>query len=369
MQPFKSPTAAFVFALCMPQNKVLPTLPSGEGKVGEIVSFAARNGVAPWCFYQLKTHDLTQHPDLLALQQKLKGYYLQTLVLNQQRYEAFRQIQQLFQNHHLEVVALKGLALAFSLYPEEALRPMGDIDLLIPSSQVYEARDLILAHGGKPMYVPLSPLHDRVHAHISALVWKGIMVEPHQRLFGLGSPFNPKNVPLFERIITTAGHPELKIFDDELMTYHLTAHLIKGYKMGGMRLSWFLDIALLLQRNQQNPEFKAAVTGLHPSIKTEITNALEWASLLLDPSPPLKALHIPFPEEDLFIREQNTSKKHKKIVLNEIAHLPGIHLKIYMLFRELFPSPAYMNNQYGNHKGLSLILLYAKRLFGQAHHR
>ncbi len=365
MQPFNSPTAAFVFALCMPQNKVLPALPSGKSQVGEIVSFAARNGVAPWCFYQLNTHDLTQHPDLLQLQQKLKGHYLQALVLNQQRYEAFRQIQQMLQTHHLEVVALKGLALAFSLYPEEALRPMGDIDLLIPSAQIYEARDLILAHGGKPLYVPISPLHDRVHAHVSALVWKGIMVEPHQRLFGLGSPFNPKSTPLFERIKIPVGHPELKIFDDELMTYHLAAHLIKGYKMGGMRLGWLLDIALLLQRNHHNPEFKAAVTKLHPPIKKEIASALEWASLLLNPLPPLKALHTPFPDEAHFIREQNTSKKHKRIVLTEIAHLPGIHLKLYMLFRELFPSPAYMNHQYGKHKGLSLVGLYLKRLLGR----
>ncbi len=363
MPPFNTPAANFVFLLSMPQTGTLPALPPGDNVLEDIVSFAARNGVAPWCFYRLNTLGTGNNEKLISLQQKLKVHYLQSLVFNQQRWKAFQEIRPILAGHGIEAIPLKGLALAFTLYPDEALRPMGDIDLLIRPEQVFKARDLIVAHGGKPMYVPLSPLHERIHAHVSAINWKGIMVEPHQRLFALGSTLNPTNINLFESLMSAGKHPELRVFNHEVMAYHLTAHMIKGYKMGGMRLSWLLDIALLLQQNQQNTGFAATVTNLHLPAKKEIANGLAWASFLLHNTEETnKSIPAPFPHEALFHREQSTKKKHKIMVLNEIAHLPGINRKIVMLFRELFPTPAYMNHQYGEHRGAKLFWLYVKRV-------
>ncbi len=365
MPPFISSAANFVFSLCMPQNATIPPLPPGENALEDIVSFAARNGVAPWCFFRLNALGTGSDDGLIRLQQKLKMHYLQALVFNQQRWKAFQEIRELLNNHGIEAIPLKGLALAFTLYPDEALRPMGDIDLLIRPEQVFKARDLLLAHGGKSIYVPLSPLHERVHAHVSALHWKGIMVEPHQRLFALGSPLNPARVDLFASLIRPGNHPEFRVFDHPVMAYHLTAHMIKGYKMGGMRLSWLLDIALLLQRNQNQSGFTDVVTELHPPAKKDIAIGLAWASLLLsNTNEANRTLSAPFPHEALFHREQDTQQKHKKMVLHEIAHLPGINRKIAILFRELFPTPAYMNHQYGKHQGVKLLLLYVKRVLG-----
>lgn len=47
----------------------------------------------------------------------------------------------------IEHVALKGSALAFSSYPQPAMRPLRDIDVLVPLRHAQDAHDLLLRHG------------------------------------------------------------------------------------------------------------------------------------------------------------------------------------------------------------------------------
>jgi hypothetical protein len=189
------------------------------------------------------------------------------------------------------------------------------------------------------------------------------MIEPHQRLFAMGSVMNLENTDLFQHTQPIKNYPDVKIFNDRMQAYHLCTHAFKGYKMGGMRLGWLLDIALIMQRNESDKEFIASVIALNPKAKKEILAPFQWASLLLCKSPQTP-FETPFPDEILFHQEQNPKKKHKIIVAGEIAGLPGLHNKAKMLFREFFPEPDYMKHQYGPHKGLALFKLYLKRLTG-----
>lgn len=364
--PFTTHIANFVFKLCRPGAKEIPSLPAGDNAISQIVSFAARNGVAPWCFYRLNQFGTHKNSSFSLLVQDFKKHYLQTLVMNQQRWQVFQEIKRLLDTHQIEVIPLKGLALAFTLYPQEALRPMGDIDLLIHPEKVYRARNILIDHGAKPLHVALSKAHEQVHAHVAALSWKGIMVEPHQRLFALGSPLNPEKIALFDQLIKVPGN-SFRIFNEVMMTYHLAAHVIKGYKMGGMRFSWLLDLALMLQRNMHDPDFKSKVIDLHQPAAKDIESVLTWASMLLSDQPePEQKAATPFPKEKYFHREHHTKQRHKWMVLHEILHLPAFGLKAKILFRELFPAKSYMERQYGKSNSSQMGWLYLKRLFGRA---
>lgn len=189
------------------------------------------------------------------------------------------------------------------------------------------------------------------------------MIEPHQRLFDMGSRLNLENENLFDNLVSVKEHPGIQFFNDVMQAYHLATHVFKGYKMGGMRLGWLLDIALLLHRNQSDPGFIEKVINLNPKAREQVLSPLQWASLLNSTRPHLKP-GIPFPDEAMFHAEQDTKKRHKSIVLNEISNIPGIHNKILMLFRELFPEKPYMNFKYGQHDGLALFKLYFKRITG-----
>ena len=363
MQPFRTSAANLIFETASIHNIGKQAITLSEKTAGDAFSFAAKNGLVPWIFYQINNNNNkgVQWPQ--SIKQAMRMQYLQTLVMNQQKWKVFREIKELANTQNIPVIPLKGTALAFSLYPEEALRPMGDLDILVPPAKVHALRDLLLSKGALPLHVPISRMHDQVHAHISALSWQNIMIEPHQRLFALGSTMNLKNIDLFKHIQPIPGYPDVDIFEDRMQAYHLATHAFKGYKMGGMRLGWLLDIALILDKNRHNNDFVPSVLALNPEAKEEILAPIQWASLLLNETPATKP-EIPFPDEILFHEEQNASKKHKIMVAHEIMGLPGLSNKIRMLRGEFFPQKAYMDHRYGKHRGLALILLYLKRIAG-----
>jgi hypothetical protein len=364
MPPFISQTANLIFNLCKPGGTVPDDNVSENLNITNFLDFATKNGVGPWCYYKLNEcpDKALQWPS--ELKASLRMQYLQTLVMNQQKWKVYKEMNTLAKTHEIPIIPLKGTAIAFTLYPQEALRPMGDIDILVPEEKIYKFRDIMIQHNAEPLYVPLSRIHNQVHAHIAPLKWQNIMIEPHQRLYAIGSRLNLKNLNLFNHLKTTEAHPDIKIFNDVMQTYHLATHAFKSYKLGGMRLGWLLDIALILQKNQNEPDFKQKIIALNPKAKKDVTAVLQWASLLISDEVNSNTFTIPFPEEEMFHRELNPRKRHRFIVLNEIAHLPGIQNKFLMLFREFFPEKKYMDYQYGKHRGMALMKLYLKRIAG-----
>ncbi|MFW6043887.1 MAG: nucleotidyltransferase family protein, partial [Marinilabiliaceae bacterium] len=329
----------------------------------KIMDFASRNGVAPWCYHQLSALN-TKNEAVQKLIKKLRMQYLQTLLLNQQKWKVFNDMNKLAHANGITIIPLKGTALAFTLYSQESLRPMGDIDVLVKPGDIFRFREILLERGAFQLHIPISKLHEQVHAHIPALSWQNTMIEPHQRLFALGSKFNLPGEDLFAHAIESSEHPGLKTFDDLMQTYHLCSHTFKGYKMGGMRLGWLLDIALMLERNKNDDKFREKVLAIHPKVQKEIASVLQWASLLTSDFREEKT-SIPFPSEEFFEREQDPKRNHKIMVLHEIAGMPGLGSKAKMLFREFFPEKPYMDHRYGNHRGMSLFKLYLKRIAGR----
>lgn len=59
------------------------------------------------------------------------------------RYQVISDICTLFAEHKIPLVALKGLALAPMIYPEERFRPMRDMDILVPQNKEQEAAELL----------------------------------------------------------------------------------------------------------------------------------------------------------------------------------------------------------------------------------
>lgn len=83
-------------------------------------------------------------------------------------------------------IALKGSYLAWHAYPEPALRPMRDLDLLVEPEAVVPAFDCLQAAGYTLGEVPEMPLADivRLEKHLPVLIApRGTPVELHHRLW------------------------------------------------------------------------------------------------------------------------------------------------------------------------------------------
>jgi len=84
-----------------------------------------------------------EDPDL----PRLKGIHRRTWYLNQQRRDELARLVAAFAAERIPMLVLKGAALAPLYYRDVGLRPMGDIDLLVPRSQWDRTLGFLARHG------------------------------------------------------------------------------------------------------------------------------------------------------------------------------------------------------------------------------
>ncbi len=205
------------------------------GNRNAFLEMADRRGVAPWCYYQLvRPESKIAVPD--SLKEVLKSRYMATLLANQQKLALFRQIETVL-GAAIPVALLKGMALAFWVYPDEALRPMGDLDLLVPEELVFQALDRLLSHGGVSAHVPLSRWHEAHHGHVRAIQLPPYqpLIELHARLYAHGKEAQPPGMT-WQGAMTSFASAQGSFMGlrESYLLYHLSTHLYDNAVMGGI---------------------------------------------------------------------------------------------------------------------------------------
>lgn len=125
------------------------------------------------------------------------------------------------QDLRIRPTLLKGISISEQRYPVAHLRPMGDIDVLIPSDR-YESVESALLHRGyirQPGYsVPKGAAHGTPLAHPERHVW----VELHTSLFGeplRDRVFDATNVAAQSVASTFHGRPVCRLTDELQLLY------------------------------------------------------------------------------------------------------------------------------------------------------
>jgi hypothetical protein len=312
------------------------------------IEFLKQNGLGPWTFVQLKEQGTTK--DISAL----KLSYIANLVRNEKLLKIYTEVTDRLRQAGIPSVALKGMALANTVYPDKALRPMGDIDLLVPAGKGTTAIQIIKEMGGNQSFEPRSALHEQTASHMRAMHYNGVLIEVHQRLFALGNRYNlPQND--LDKIVA-AAQPSVSgvvALPDDCFAYHLAAHAHYGYIQDGVRLGWLLDMALLINKQNNKEAFIERVAKLNPTVYGDINKILGWANLLN-----AKTNNLPYnelPKQNTFLQPKNIKHTYRWLNLKQIWQTPGLGNKLKLFVRELFPTAAYMQFQYGQ-SGLGVYL-------------
>ena len=142
---------------------------------------AEAQGMAPLLYVHLKAAGV-QLPQ--ATKRELQGLYLRHRQLNRVRMRVLRDVLAAFDAAGIRALVLKGAALAHLVYPEPGLRPMSDLDLLVPESELRRAQSLLVKLGfDAPL--PSGPTPPHRHLAAATLQTEGlsVQVEVHYKLF------------------------------------------------------------------------------------------------------------------------------------------------------------------------------------------
>lgn len=156
--------------------------------------------------------------------------------------------------------ALKGAFLAFHAYPSPGLRPMRDLDILVPNAQSAAAYEALQDAGLRRMpEMPVPPeVESGAHCHLAPLLARcgQFAVELHTRLFHFHerdphSRVDPSDEPDFWQRGRQArlGSEQVSFDAPEDLLLHLIVHAVYDHEFnnGPLILS---DVAFLLQRHE-----------------------------------------------------------------------------------------------------------------------
>jgi hypothetical protein len=111
---------------------------------------AAHLDMASFRTLPLVNRNLSGHPALAGSEGILRGIYRRSWVANQMIQRAAGEAIEILQASAIDVLVLKGLALALSYYDEASQRPMADFDLLVHIDSAVDAIAILQEAGWRP---------------------------------------------------------------------------------------------------------------------------------------------------------------------------------------------------------------------------
>lgn len=140
---------------------------------------AERHGLAPLAFKHLTAAGA---PWPAAVRRTLQAQAVRARYANAARFQALGEILRAFTAAGLRVLVLKGAALAHLVYPDPALRPMDDLDLLVEPAQAEAAHAQLAALGFRALDYRLPADHHHRPPLAREVDGVSVVVELHTAL-------------------------------------------------------------------------------------------------------------------------------------------------------------------------------------------
>lgn len=335
-----------------------------------IAAAAQRHGLAPLLYVSLKTLGAAVRPSDDVLK-TLRGTYLQISARNAWAYQEVAAWLADLQRAHIPVVLLKGCALATTLYENRDLRPVGDLDLLIPRAMVERARALALTRGYKPFQHERRSGCDQRFAYQVAF-WRDepqpAQLDLHWHPFNI--PYYAQRIPsgwFWTRTITLSFNDRTaRILAPDAQLLYLCTHFAKHRFE---RMIHAYDIALLLARHGGQINWDAllkmassfhlvkvlqeALAQVHAVWRMAMPSAVRTQLQALQPS-----------RRERLLFAGMMAQSTKAFIALQGLTTPGLHAKIAFWLCYGVPSAAYMRARYGIRRARLLPMFYLWRVAG-----
>lgn len=220
----------------------------GELPWERIVAAASGLGLAPLLYRNLGRGALRSLVPARAMTLLARGAHAAACRTAIQM-ESLGQILEALGRKGIEPVLLKGAALALTLYDQPALRPMQDLDLLVPAGDVSRAVEVVQSLGFSGIRGTLSDEFYEGHHHARPMIRPGdqVIVEIHRGLVPPEDGLLIEAGPLIERAVrAVALDRPLRVLCREDQVLHLALHLSYADRFMG-RLRDLLDLHAIME--------------------------------------------------------------------------------------------------------------------------
>jgi Uncharacterised nucleotidyltransferase len=301
------------------------------------ISTVLSEGIGPWLYTTLQNH-----PEVgLAAEfmEQLNRSYAETMIRSLANRACFREVVAAFTTEQIPVIVLKGAYLGTFVYKNPALRPMCDLDLLVPDEQFDQARRLLESLGFR---IAAEPLDGEYRALQPALAHtrSGILpcaVDLHRDLSCMDHYRLPSSLVWQEAVQGELYGQSVFFLPNELNFIHLGTHALTHV---GLIRDW-LDLVLFLRRIGVDWNKLASVAGslgvLRPLYWVFNDLKQDWGLIVPERIADSLAAYVPARMEDRVIRHK---LRYIWRIVARFQLLPGWNLRVRYLRMRLFPQGA-----------------------------
>ena len=337
-------------------------------------NLANEHGVAALVWYNLEKYQLhSEIPEAAAY--FLKCTLMRSLGRNTFNTESMGEVLRLLNAENIKIVILKGMALENSVYGNQGLRQMSDVDILINRDECIKARKILIRNG----YVSLpvkSFFHKLILAyygkHLPSLIKNGTSVEIHHELFGGRKNLMTKMLYDSSYMVEIKGEkawfPQPQIF-----FLYLVKHLWLHEMNNESQLRLYTDLIVLIEKH--NYEI-LNYNLLKCASDAGMSEILAWH---LEPLRDICGVSFPqwlndfidkWHNEDFvdrfffFLRSPKNNPPGDKsgFYRHILDDIPGFHRKFLFILGDLFPTVSFMKNRYKCKSTWKVLLYYPHRL-------
>jgi hypothetical protein len=325
----------------------------------QLVLNAHAQGLAPLLYWILsKSGKFSSIPE--TARNTLRGMYSATWMNNQLILRELETFARAFKQVGIPLLALKGACYALTIYPDIGLRPMGDLDVLIPAAMRSEAVRIARSLGYGDTEPEATPGLDELLGHHDGLQKAGspsISLEIHYSLvadktFRFAVPvdwFWEQTEPLITPLLKS-GDLDLLMLTPAPQLLYAGSHAMLQHGGVNAPLRWFYDMDRLIRFYGERLDWNLLLRQAYQ---------FEWGSALCAALAQTAAFfNTPIPEQVLISLSEHSDRYQKLVALKQThpaTHILEEYQKLLSLnwigrFRLahalIAPSPAYMRWRY-----------------------
>ena len=320
-----------------------------EAEWKQLANVALVGGVAPLLHWAINQNDSAVGVPA-SISNELERAYYTSLANNLLLQRELGCILNSLERAGIPTIILKGAALAETLYPDIATRPMNDLDLLTRQSHLEKAVKVIEAFG----YIVQKTSH---HVVLQGGPGNQVTIELHWNLLVGARQSSLQAMSWFWQHAVPAqiAHRHTQILDTTAQLLYLSAHLMIQHARDGGRLMWFYDLHRLVtcwgeKLDWENLTLQAHELGWDVPLFTALLGCRQ-------------RFGTPLPEDFLSIVPQDlmnafaSNESPGLPIQNQAAHewiwhslvsLEG-RARLHMIRRFIFPTADYMCWRYQPH--------------------